>query len=139
MALRPVPRRNPVLDRFLDHCHRRTYPAKSVIINAGDHSSELYYLTSGSVSVVIEDDDGHEIILAYLNAGDFFGESALLHGTPRNATARAATPCSLYELNRKDLDKLFSLYPDIRETVEAVDRERLSSNTVTGYHADTES
>jgi CRP/FNR family cyclic AMP-dependent transcriptional regulator len=26
------------------------------------------------VSVVIEDDSGHEIVLAYLNAGDFFGE-----------------------------------------------------------------
>ena len=50
-------------DRFLEHCHRRTFPAKSVIINAGDHSDELYYLVKGSVSVLIEDDavDGHSV------------------------------------------------------------------------------
>ena len=66
--------RDGVMERFLEHCHRRTYPAKTVIINAGDHSDELYYLVAGSVSVLIEDDDGHEIVLAYLNAGDFFGE-----------------------------------------------------------------
>ena len=64
----------------------------------------------------------------------FFGESALIHGTPRNATAIAATPCSLYELKRKDLDLICETYPNIRKTVEEVDRERLSSNTVTGYH-----
>ncbi|MCB1561055.1 MAG: cyclic nucleotide-binding domain-containing protein, partial [Xanthomonadales bacterium] len=62
------------LERFLEHCHRRTYPAKSLIINAGDYSSELFFLVKGSVSVLIEDDDGHEIVLAYLNKGDFFGE-----------------------------------------------------------------
>jgi CRP/FNR family cyclic AMP-dependent transcriptional regulator len=26
----------PSLDQFLEHCHRRHYPAKSVIIYAGD-------------------------------------------------------------------------------------------------------
>ena len=72
MSLLPEVRRTVGLDRFLDNCHRRTLPAKSTIINAGDISEELYYLIAGSVSVVIEDDDGHDIILAYLNAGDFF-------------------------------------------------------------------
>ena len=51
--------RQAVISRFLEHCHRRTFPAKTVIINAGDYSDELYYLVKGSVSVLIEDDDGH--------------------------------------------------------------------------------
>ena len=58
------------IDRFLEHCHRRRYPAKSVIIYAGDHPDVLYYIVSGSVTVLIEDEDGHEIVLAYLNPGD---------------------------------------------------------------------
>ena len=76
------------------------------------------------------DAEGGLVSLATLYAGDFFGEAALLHGTPRNATAIAATPCTLYELNRKDLNAVFEVNPEIRRTVEEVDRERLSSNTV---------
>ena len=62
------------LDSFLRSSHRRQYPAKTTIIHHGDVPETLYYIVDGSVSVVIEDDDGREIVLAYLNAGDFFGE-----------------------------------------------------------------
>ncbi|MBT5105678.1 MAG: cyclic nucleotide-binding domain-containing protein, partial [Porticoccaceae bacterium] len=65
-------------EEFLSHCHRRRYPAKSTIIYAGDQGDILYYIIKGSVTVMIEDDsDGKEIILAYLNPGDFFGEMGL--------------------------------------------------------------
>ena len=51
------------IDKFLEHCHRRRYPAKSVIIYAGDQSDVLYYIVEGSVTVLIEDDDGHAPVL----------------------------------------------------------------------------
>lgn len=44
-------------------------------------------------------------------ARDFFGEMALLHDTPRSATVVAVTPCSLCELQKKDLDRLIQIYP----------------------------
>src|SRR5690625_1011291 len=62
------------VEAFLAHCHRRRYPAKSTIIYAGDKSDSLYYIVRGSVTVLIEDDEGKEMIVAYLNDGDFFGE-----------------------------------------------------------------
>jgi len=71
------PAETSTVDRFLENCHRRRYPAKSVIIYAGDQPDVLYYIVEGSVSVLIEDEDGHEIVLAYLNPGDFFGEMGL--------------------------------------------------------------
>ena len=71
------PPANPALERFLEHCHRKHYPARSVIIHAGDKPESLYYITEGSVSVMIEDEEDHEIVLAYLNPGDFFGEMGL--------------------------------------------------------------
>ena len=39
--------------------------------------------------------------LATLMAGDFFGETTLLHGGMRTANCRAVTPCALYELRRR--------------------------------------
>lgn len=88
------------IDKFLEHCHRRRYPAKSVIIYAGDRPDVLYYIVAGSVSVLIEDDDNHEIVLAYLNPGDFFGEMGLFgENSDRSAWIRTKTQCELAEIS----------------------------------------
>ncbi|MCG6864891.1 MAG: cAMP-activated global transcriptional regulator CRP [Thiogranum sp.] len=88
------------IDKFLEHCHRRRYPAKSVIIYAGDQSDVLYYIIEGSVTVLIEDEDGHEIVLAYLNPGDFFGEMGLFgEDSNRSAWIRTKTQCELAEIS----------------------------------------
>lgn len=80
------------LDHFLEHCHRRQYPAKSVIIYAGDKPDVLYYIVDGSVTVLIEDEEGREIVLAYLNRGDFFGEMACSRMTQIVAHGFAPVP-----------------------------------------------
>lgn len=91
---------NPSIDRFLEHCHRRRYPSKSVIIYAGDAPDVLYYIVEGSVTVLIEDEDGHEIVLAYLNRGDFFGEMGLFgESSKRSAWVRTRTECELGEIS----------------------------------------
>ena len=107
-----------VIARFLEHCHRRTYPAKTVIINAGDYSDELYYLVKGSVSVLIEDDDGHEIVLAYLNEGDFFGEIGMFdEKRERSAWVRARTQCEVAQIS---YDRLRSLSAELPEVLYAM-------------------
>jgi CRP/FNR family cyclic AMP-dependent transcriptional regulator len=90
----------PAVARFLEHCHRRRYPAKSTIICAGDKPDVLYYIIKGSVTVLIEDDNGHEIVLAYLNEGDFFGEMGLFDETQgRSAWIRARGECEVAEIS----------------------------------------
>ncbi len=110
----------------------KTFPRGTPIIKQGDQGDSMFLIARGIANVLIED-KGEVNHVATLYAGDFFGEAALLHRTPRNATAMAATPCSLYELNRKDLDRVCDLHPNIRQAIEEVDQERLSSNTITGY------
>ena len=77
------------LDKLLAHCHRRRYTAKSTIIYAGDRCETLFFIVKGSVTILIEDDDGREMIIAYLNAGDFFGEMGLFEkeGTEKERSA----------------------------------------------------
>jgi len=102
------------LDRFLEHCHRRHYPAKSVIIYAGDKPDVLYYIIDGSVSVLIEDEDGHEIVLAYLNKGDFFGEMGLFSEEPnRSAWVRTRTACEVAEISYNKFRQLYAEHPEI--------------------------
>src|ERR1700682_2659447 len=79
----------PAINRFLSYCRIRTVPSKTVIIHAGDLPDILYYIISGSVEVMIEDEDGNEMVLAYLNKGQFFGEMGLFYEQPtRSAWVR---------------------------------------------------
>lgn len=95
-----VPRQNPALDNFLHHCHAKKYASRSTIIHAGDDSETLYYIIDGSVSVVIEDEDCNEIVLAYLNPGDFFGEMGLFEeDTKRSAWVNTRTACEVAEIH----------------------------------------
>ena len=100
MAVKLPPTTIPAVARFLEHCHRRRYPAKSTIICAGDKPDVLYYIIKGSVTVLIEDDNGHEIVLAYLNEGDFFGEMGLFDASQsRSAWVRARGECEVAEIS----------------------------------------
>ena len=114
MPILPVHQRIPAVEKFLQHCHRRTYPAKTVMISAGEKSDELYYLIKGSVSVLMEDDEGHEIVLAYLNEGDFFGEIGMFDEKhERSAWVRTRTKCDIAQIGYERLRGLVGDYPEI--------------------------
>ncbi len=102
------------MQRFLEHCHRKTYPTKTVIVNAGDLSEELFYIVKGSVSVIMEDDDGHEIVLAYLNDGDFFGEIGMFDEKhERSALVRTRAECEIAQISYDRLKLVSVELPEI--------------------------
>ena len=89
----------PAINRFLTYCRIRTVSSKTVIIHAGDLPDVLYYIISGSVEVMIEDEEGNEMVLAYLNKGQFFGEMGLFQDTQaRSAWVRTRNQCELAEM-----------------------------------------
>ena len=97
----------PNLQTFLEQCHLRQYPARAAIIHAGDASDSLFFIVKGSVSVVIEDDEGREMVVAYLNAGDFFGEMGLFEDKPiRSAWIRAKSACEVAEISYRKFKEL---------------------------------
>ena len=99
-----------VLEQFLHHCSRSTIPKKHLIVREGDPADTLYYLIEGSATVLIEDaeDPEHEIILAYLNQGDFIGELGLFFRTSnRSSMVRARSDCVLASIKYDDLNQLF--------------------------------
>ncbi len=102
------------VDAFLAHCHRRRYPPKSTLIYAGDKSDSLYYIVKGSVTVLIEDDEGREMIVAYLNDGDFFGEMGLFEQEEeeRSAWVRAKTECEVAEISYAKFHELKESHPE---------------------------
>ena len=121
------------IDKLLAHCHRRRYTAKSTIIYAGDRCDSLFFIIKGSVTILIEDDDGREMIIAYLNAGDFFGEMGLFEKEgaekERSAWVRAKTECEVAELSYAKFRELTQQDPDILYALGSQMAERLRNTT----------
>ena len=102
------------MEIFLENCHQKEYPAKSIIIKEGDPSTDLYYIIEGSVTVIVEDVKGKEIVLAYLNPGDFFGEIGLFDDQhKRSAFVRAKTKCEIAKVSYEHLKSLQDIFPVI--------------------------
>ena len=122
----------PNQQNFLEQCHLRQYPARAAIIHAGDASDSLFFIVRGSVSVVIEDSEGREMVVAYLNAGDFFGEMGLFEDKPiRSAWIRAKTACEVAEISyrkfkelaRQDAGLMFALSAQLAGRLRATTRK----------------
>ncbi len=122
------------LDKLLAHCHRRRFTAKSTIIYAGDRCESLFFIIKGSVTVLIEDDDGREMIIGYLNTGDFFGEMGLFEkegstGQERSAWIRAKTECEVAEISYAKFRELSQQDPEILFTLGSQMADRLRKTT----------
>ena len=73
----------------------------------------LFFVVEGSVKVTRLSKDGREVILAMLNAGDFFGEMSLLDGEARSANVIALEETEVLSLNRDDFLVVLHDYPKI--------------------------
>ena len=100
-----------IKDDFLDHaatlCKTKKYPKSSMIILEEEYGDRLFIIKNGTVKITRVNDEGKEVIIALLGAGDFFGEMAILDGKSRSANALAQENCELVTVNKEDfLDML---------------------------------
>ena len=118
------------MDGFLQHCTKKVYKPRSTIIYAGDSSDCLFFLVEGSVSVAIEDEEGKEIIIAYLNKGAFFGEMGLFEDrAPRSAWVHAKTESIVAEISYVKFREISDKYPELMTSVGRQMSERLRKTT----------
>lgn len=128
---RPVQEQHQYLDDFLAQCQRRSYAARATLIHAGEARNTLYYIIKGSVSVIIEDADGREMVMAYLNQGDFFGEMGLFseENNVRSAWVKAKSECEVAEISYAHFQELVQKNPQLLFHVFRQTANRLSQTT----------
>jgi len=111
---------------FLAHCHCHQYPARKDIIKPGAPADTLLYVIEGQVTVLLEDSEGKEIILAYLNKGDFIGEMGLFAPQPiRSVCIRTRSKCEMAEITYSKLEHLLDneLKSEVRPFLYALGRQ----------------
>jgi CRP/FNR family cyclic AMP-dependent transcriptional regulator len=110
------------LTAFLKYCHRKTYQSKVDIIKIGDIGDRLFFVIEGSLAVCAENEEnenGHELILAYLGKNEFIGEIGIFKGEEvRKVNVRTRETCVLAEISYIRLkqvlcNELLSFAPDI--------------------------
>jgi CRP-like cAMP-binding protein len=129
--LRSVPIFASLTKDFIDHLRDRVellrFSPGQVICRQGEMADSLYLVRIGFVKVS-EERPGGELILAYLARGGYFGEIALLSGSPRTATCTALDHVEVVRIAREDFELMLNRFPDVRTRLEAVAQERVQEN-----------
>lgn len=66
----------------------QTFDDGEAVVREGEETREMFIIREGRIEI-LKQVGGHEVRLAILERGSFFGEMSLLEGLPRSATARA--------------------------------------------------
>jgi CRP/FNR family transcriptional regulator, cyclic AMP receptor protein len=87
------------LCRYAKHT---TLKRGAAIFSKGDPGTSLFAVISGTVKISISSPDGRNAILNLIEAGEIFGEIAVLDAGLRSADATANSNCELFIIDRRE-------------------------------------
>ena len=90
----------------------KTFKNGEVIIKEGDIGNSFFQLLEGKANVVADYGKKDQLRLAVLEAGEYFGEMAIIETYPRSATIIAEGNVRVAEIPENDLNSYFTEYPD---------------------------
>jgi len=99
--------------QVVDKLRKAVYGPGEVVVRQGEEASNMFFIASGSVSVVV----GHDTVVATLSEGNMFGEIAVCINTMRAATVRTQTYAELYSLHRVDFDVAVKHFPNVMRQI----------------------
>ncbi|MCK9388041.1 MAG: cyclic nucleotide-binding domain-containing protein [Sulfuritalea sp.] len=91
----------------------RHVPRHTVVLHAGDHTDNIYFVLSGVLKVQISDEEGREVILSMLGPGELFGEMGVLDDHPRSATVLAVESSEVVVIGKEDFKQCLAENPDV--------------------------
>ncbi len=99
------------LDALARVLRRGAYPAGALLFRQGDPGETMLLISAGQVRIFLNDEQGNDITLRTLGAGQIIGEFALLDRQARSASAAALAPLDVLILERDDFLRLLGERP----------------------------
>lgn len=106
------------LNELVHEAEFRRYATDDVLFREGDQADGLYMIRRGSVTVS-RMTAGKEVVLAYVSAGNYVGEMALVSNRPRSATVRAASTTEVILLKAQRVAEILGSDTIIRRKVDS--------------------
>ena len=100
---------------FEQRCQWRHAHPKEWLLEQNDIGTDIYFLTSGVVRVLITPSPDREIILGDIEAGGYFGEMAAIDGQPRSAGILAITDATIARMPATVFREIIHQFPDVSE------------------------
>ena len=117
------------LHLIAQHLSEQVYAVGDVVCREGDPADRLFLLLAGTVHVYVER-DGKAITYNRLQAGECFGEMALLEETTRSATVQAEAPARCLTLSKQDFLDLLQRQPRMVQEILKALLQRLRHTNV---------
>lgn len=106
-----------------DQLEERRFAAGAVIFSLGARPDGFYLIHKGRVKISRPRENGEEF-LAWLSAGDYFGEEALFEKRNRSATVTAVEDCDFLFLNREGFEGLLQKYARLKPNFQVAIKSR---------------
>ena len=90
----------------------KSFKKGEIIMKEGDVGKSFFKLLEGKAGVYADYAKKNPFRLGFLNAGEFFGEMAILEESPRSATIVAETAVTVAEIPENEMTKYFRENPD---------------------------
>ena len=105
------------------------FARREYIFYQDDPGDAAYVIRSGTIAILLATDDGRELVINEIGAGECFGELALLTQAPRSASAVARSACDVIRLPRAEFLRELESQPKLMRQVLQVTAERLRAST----------
>lgn len=101
------------LEKIASKANRQHFPKDSILVYEGQQPDSLYIIVSGKCKVYVGDEEGRELTLGTMSAGDFFGELAIIDGSPRSATVEATEKTQVLQITGREFQEFVSATPSV--------------------------
>lgn len=101
------------IERLTQRVNWRNYKAHHQIIGHQDASTDVYFMVSGTVRVILFSSAGKEVAFRDIQAGECFGEFAAIDGAPRSANVIALTDVMIGTVSAETFRSILQEYPAV--------------------------
>jgi len=98
-------------------CHWRRVHCKEWLLHQGHLSTDAYFLTEGTLRIVMSTPVGNDVILADIDAGDYFGEMPAIDGQPQPAGIVAISDATVACMPASVFRQVLHEHPEVIERV----------------------
>lgn len=91
----------------------RRIPRGQTVVCVGNKSDYVYFVLTGSLKVVVSDEDGREVILSILGQGELFGEMGMFDEQPRSASVIAVVASDLVMIAKSEFRQIMQEHFEI--------------------------
>jgi NTE family protein len=104
-------------------------PGGQILFRENEAADSLYVVLTGCLGVIVRDNNGRDILIARIAAGETVGEMGLLDGSVRSATVEALRDTELLKLDKASYEDLLMRHPKSMRALISLLVRRLRNTT----------